>query len=326
MAHKGIPHNAILNYETGNSSPQTWATGGVVNLARDYSMLNRQHWEQTTPQGVPLVYRMAFTFSPIIRPFTDDGTYSDIFGEDANSVQLIALRVAQQNWVQRNGCVKLHHAREKQFAIQGIKKSDRGAYDKTMHLAWDATPGTFLTPKDMDRNDYTAGSWEYSKIILPNDTGGAYINVVGSHGDEESNTAFTRLSIPQMYLASRQQVEADSNSEADDQPKKFSVLNILREYDGHHNTMDEIIDLVRDNQDEPPYDLTDVNGNDCKGVEVARCFLGVSSGLQKTVVVDVPYGLMEIGLLNTFIDAGSDSSLGVHMKAEVLDIFPMGEF
>ena len=326
MAHKGLPHNAILNYTTNAASSATWAAGGVTNFAKDYSMLNRQHWEQTTRQGVPLVYRMALTVSPSIRSFADDGLYSDIFNEDVNLIQIVAFRTAQQNWVQRNGCVKLHHAREKQFSVQGIKKSDRGAYDKTMHIAWDASPGGFLTPWNGDRNDYTDGSWEYSKIILPNDTGGAYINVVDSHGDEESTTAFTTLSIPQMYLASRQQVEADTNSEADDQPKKFSVLNILREYDAHHNTMDEIIDLVRDNQDEPPYDLTDVNGNDCKKIEAGRCFLGVSSGLQKTMVIDVPYGLMEIGILNSYIDTGANLTIGVDIKAEVLDIFPMGEF
>lgn len=222
--------------------------------------------------------------------------------------------------------MKLHHAREKQFSVQGIKKSDRGAYDKTMHIAWDAGPGSYLTPWDGDRNSYTAGSWEHTKIILPNDTGGAYINVVDGHGDEESTTAFTTLSIPQMYLASRKQVDDDSNTDDDDQPKLYSVLNILQQYDAHHNTMDEIIDLARDNQDEPLYDLTDVNGNDCKKIEAGRCFLGVSSGLQKTMVIDVPYGLMEVGILNSYIDTGAQVTIGVDLKAEVLDIFPMGEF
>lgn len=86
MAHKGIPHNAILNYTTNDASSATWAAGGVTNFARDFSMLNRQHWEQTTRQGVPLVYRMAITVSPNIRSFNDDGSYSDIFNEDVNLI------------------------------------------------------------------------------------------------------------------------------------------------------------------------------------------------------------------------------------------------
>lgn len=327
MAHKGIPHNAILNYESGNLSSGTWVVGNKFNLARDYSMLNRQHWGQTTSQGVPLVYRCAITFSPVIAESSGGSDYADIFAKDPNLLQVIRLKTAQQNWVQRNGCVKLHHAREKQFSVQGISKKDRGAYDKTMHVLWSAGPDTFLTPKDGDLSGYTAGSWEYSRIILPNDSGGAYINVVGSHGDEESTTAFDTLSIPQMYLASRRQVEADSNSESgEDQPKKFSVLDILHTYDGHHNTMDEVTDLARDNQDNPPYDLTDVGGNDCKPIEACRVFLGVASGLQKTVVVDIPYGLFEIAGLNVYLDDGGNNVTPVGVKCEVLDIFPMGEF
>lgn len=324
MAHKGLPHNAILNYNSSDISSANWTSAGKLNLARDFSMLNRQHWNQTTPKGVPLVYRVALTFSPSLTPLGSDGSYADIFLEDTNQVQVVTVKTAQQNWVQRNGCVKTHFAREKMFKVQGVKKSDRGSYDKTMHLAWSAGVDTFLTPQDGDRSDYTAGSWEYSKLIMPGDSGGAYLNVIGTHGDEESTTAFTTLSIPQMYLSSRKQVDDDSNTDDDDQPKLYSVLNQLFSLGGHSATMDEIVDMARDNQDEPPYDLAE-DGNDCEPVEAARVFLGITSGVQQTVVVDVPYGLCELQAINTYVDAGANRVNGIDIRAEVIDIFPMGE-
>ena len=324
MAHKGLPHNAILNYNSSAISSAGWTSAGKLNLARDYSMLNRQHWQQTTSKGVPLVYRVALTFSPSLTPFGSDGDYADIFLEDTNQVQVVAVKTAQQNWVQRNGCVKTHFAREKMFKVQGVKKSDRGSYDKTMHIAWSAGVDTFLTPQDGDRDNYTAGSWEYSKLIMPGDTGGAYLNVIGTHGDEESTTAFATLSIPQMYLSSRKQVDDHSNTDDDDQPKLYSVLNQLFALGGHSASMDEVIDMARDNQDEPPYDL-DEDGNDCEPVEAARVFLGITSGVQQTVVVDVPYGLCELQAINTYVDAGAERVNGIDVRCEVLDIFPMGE-
>lgn len=327
MAHKGLPHNAILNYDSDAFSPTGWTSAGKCNLARDYSMLNRQHWQQTTSKGVPLVYRVALTFSPLLTAVDDDGVGAtvDIFQQDEKQVQVIAIKTAQQNWVQRNGCVKTHFARENMFKVQGIKKSDRGAYDKTMHIAWTAGVDTFLTPQDGDRSDYTAGSWEYSKLIFPDDANGAYLNVIGTHGDEESTTAFSTLSIPQLYLSSRKQVDDDTNTDDDDQPKLYSVINKLFALGGHAATQDEVIDLARDNQDEPPYDLAE-NGNDCEPIEAARVFLGITSGVQQTVVVDVPYGLFEIQGVNANTDDGDNSRTnGVSIRTEVIDIFPMGE-
>lgn len=320
---KGLPNNRILNYESDEVSSGGWTLAGKLNFARDFSLINRQHWEQTTRKGVPLVYRMAFTFSPSLTPFGDDGDYADIFKQDLNQIQIVAVKTAQQNWTMRNGTVKTHYARENMFKEQGISKKDRGAYDHTLHLTWSANPDTFLTPIDGDRANYTAGSWEYSKLIFPDDPSGSYIKVVSTHSDEETATAHSNLSIAQMYLSSRKTTDADSNAAGDaDSPTKLSVLNQLMALGGHTATQDEVVDLARDNQDEPPYDLSE-SGNDTEPVESARVFLGITSGVQQTVVVDVPYGMCELAGVNAYMDNGENLTNGFHVRAEVLDIFPM---
>lgn len=322
MAHKGLPHNAVLNYNGGAINSQSWSSSGKCNLAKDFSLTNRQHWEQTTAKGVPLVYRCAFTFSPQLRAFGSDGDYSDIFEEDTNQVQVIAIQTASQNWVMRNAAVKTHAAREKMYKHAGVTKSDRGSYDGTIHYTWEAGPDTFLTPIDGDRDAFTGGSWEYSKLIMPNDTSGAYINVIGTHATEESNETFSTVSLPQMYLSSRKQVDDDSNTDDDDQPAMFSILNKLLAPQ-MHAIQDEVVDLARDNQDEPPYDLAE-DGDWCEPIEAARVYLGITSGVQQTVIIDVPFGLCEVLAINSYVDGGANRTNGVDWKVEVLDIFPMG--
>ncbi len=88
--------------------------------------------------------------------------------------------------------------------------------------------------------------------------------------------------------------------------------------------------LFRSEQDVPPYDLIE-SGDWCEPVESARVFLGVTSGIQKTVVIDIPFGLLELWGMNVYLDDGpatdndSDTN-GMTVRCEVLDIYPMGEY
>lgn len=324
MAHDGIPHNSILNYTSGAISSTTESAAGVLNLPRDVSALNRQHWMQTTPKGVPLIYRVALTFSPTVADGDDANNYNEVFTGDTNMIQMLRVITCNNNWVMRNAAVKTHAARENMFRKTGIKKSDRGAYDNTIHYTWSGSPGSYLDPKDGDKASLTGGSWEYSLLIFGDDSGGSYVKLTGTHATEETTTAFATLSLPQMYLSSRGQIDDDTNTSVTDQPAAFSVLNELL-MSGPVALQDEITDLSRDNQDNPPYDLAE-DGDWTETVESARVFLGVSSGLQQTVVVDVPFGMLDIRGNNLYLDAGQNLTNGVEIRCQVLDVFPMGEF
>lgn len=325
MAHRGIPHSPILNYTSDAISSAAQSAAGKLNLCRDLSATNRQHWPQTTSKGVPLVYTVALTFSPQTADGSDASAYLEVFTGDANMLQRVQVNTAPNNWVMRNGSVKTHAAREMMFRKTGIRKKDRGAYSKTIHYTWSAGVDTFLTPKDGDGNAYTGGSWEYSKLIFGDDSDGSYIKLMGTHATEESATSFSTLSLPQMYLSSRNQVEADTNTDVADQPAAFSVLRELLMSGGVVSLQDEITDEARDIQDEPPYDLAE-DGDWTEPVNSAVVFLGVSSGLQQTVIVDVPFGMLELKGQNCFLDAGWNATNPVEIRAEVIAVRPMGEY
>ena len=108
-----------------------------INLPRDLSLANRKHFDQCSAKGVPLVYHTRITIS---RGITDD--------DDVNAQ--VYLATAQSNWVTRNAAVKTHFAREAMYKNAGVKKSERGRYDKTLKLNFDAASQTWKLPKFND--------------------------------------------------------------------------------------------------------------------------------------------------------------------------------
>jgi hypothetical protein len=145
----------------------------------------------------------------------------------------------------------------------------------------------------------------------------------GNHTTEESEIAFDEISLPQLYLASRKQVRADSNDDVSDQPADHSVLRKLLA-PNFMGTNDEIVDLGRDNQDNPPYDLSQL-GDACEARELARVHIGQRSGISQTVIVDIPFGICEIEVqgFNRNDTYDGEVALPVHLGIHVLEIFPM---
>ena len=144
----------------GETSATSDATTSYLNLARDLSASNRKNFEHTTRKGVPLVYHCKLT------------VYRD-FITDRIGIQNTAIATtAPKNWVFRNGAVKLHAGREKMFRNAGIKKSDRGRYDKTIRYAWNAHNQTWAVPIFLDgTSTFTDfGEWDLSKIAIDQDT------------------------------------------------------------------------------------------------------------------------------------------------------------
>ena len=329
--HKGLPHNTILNYvsTTGSTLSESGA-GDLLNIPRDLSATNRQHWMQTTPKGVPLVYRVAITVSPTVVDNAEDSsggtddTGSHLgFQTDDQLVQRVRVKTTHNNWVMRNASVKVHAAREHMFRKSGVRKSERGTYDNTIHFEWDSVSGTYLPPKDGDGANFTGGSWEFSKLIYDGDADGAFLKLIDTHASEESTTAFAVLSVPQLYLSSRRQVEADTN-DTDDQPAQYSVLRKLFSAN-ETGRLDEIVDMARDNQDQPPYDLAE-DGDMTECVLASECFIGVKYNLQQTMVIDIPFGMCEVQNVQCFLDAGAaNADCNLNYRVQVLDVYPMGE-
>jgi len=306
-----------LLYETGTTSNDTWTGHGSVNLCKDLSFVNRKNHHQTTSKGVPLVYRVALT---LYTSKLDGQSYSAPLASDGYTV--MKLVTVPNTWVHRNAAVKLHAGREAMFRNAGVKKSQRGRYDKTIRYMWDEQNSVWLAPKDGYGASLTGGSWETSIIAAQGDASMTIAVLGNSSADEESAVSFTHISLPEAYLSSRRQILAD-DQDVTDQPAKFSVMNALFLPVGSTaiDTIDDIRDIARDNQDEPPYDLDE--GGDCtEGVEAARAHTGPASGSSSTVYFDAPFGMFEV-YSQHWDAADTGVTSGNAFTVRVLDTYPM---
>ena len=314
-----LPTERNLFYNTGDLSSQTWTGGIKVNLPRDFAAVNRHNVAHTTSKGVPLVYRCAVTIMPTL--VTE--AYNRIFAEDPNMIQVAEIIHAPNTWVTRNAVVKTHAARENMFKQQGVKKSERGAYSRTLRPTWSASPDTFLIPRKGSTSggaDYAMGEWDYS-ALKADDGDLSHLRLVGDSG------------ILSLYLDSRKQISYDSNSGTDatgsdnpddtNQPVDSNILRqLLSPTLGISSKDDEVTALARDEQDNPPYSL-DNNGDHTDPVLAGRQYIGGMAGISHTAVYDIPLGIFEMKALNAYIDTGANATLPFEFKVEVLGIYEM---
>lgn len=321
----------FLSYEStpaANGLDGEEATYTKINFCRDHSATSRGHVQHTTAKGVPLVYRYLVKVYPKLVDMASSGGPDEdttgIIAIDTNALALVQFFGTGNNWVMRNAAVKAHAAREKMFRSSGVSKKERGSYDKTIHYCFSTNSETLLTPQigvtvGIGAN-ITGGNWENSQLIYPDDSSGAFLALTGSHGSEETTTAFTTISLPQLYLSSRGQVPADSNVESDEVPMKHSILNKLLS-PVSTGIQDEVVDLARDEQDVPPYDLAEVDSDFSKPQELGRVLMGGATGNMASCIIEVPFGMLYMG--HQLLNAANDSEQVLDMTFELLDVYEM---
>lgn len=300
-----IPDSA-LNYE------QTVAR--YVNLPRDLATVNRHNVTHTSSKGVPLVYRCAVTITPAVQHGTSasDNWNNVLFG-DNQLIQQCDLAIIPNSWVTRNAIVKTHAARENMFKMQGVKKSERGAYSRTLRMGMAGT--TFLTPQKYDvqaGSDFDVSGWDYS-ALKQDDSDLSLTHVTGDSG------------LLSLYLDSRKQISADSNSDDDNsnQPVDNNILRkLLSPTLGISSRDDDVTALARDEADNPPYSL-DNNGDHTDAILCGTLSIGQQVAFSSTKIIDIPLGLLRCGARNVFVDAGSNIETGFEMSIEVLGVYEM---
>ena len=316
-------------------------TTGKINGARDLSALNRKGVTMTDKKGVPYLYRYAITCYPAIHRSNDGVTSgtSILYGGEAASGQddqIIQLSFlgAPNTWVTRNAGVKIHNARESFLKERGIKKKERGAYDHTIRYKLESSDN-YLDPVHgaptlgsvdgsiADRDTITGGTWDETTLIFPDDSDGATLHLCGGHATEETTSTFTSLCAPQLYLASRGTIDSDSNEEFNSTPQLDSVLHRMMSPVAS-GLQDEIRAEVRDQADNPPYDIAVLNNDQYEMVELGRLQFVSGQASSATCVIDAPYGLFEIqGIAAT---TRSFTNVGVHnleINVELVGMFPM---
>lgn len=279
-----------------------------LNLARDLSALNRKGFEQTTRKGVPLVYHCKLT---IVKNIIDDRP---------NSLLSALPYTAPQNWVTRNGAVKLHAAREKMFSNAGIKKSDRGRYDKSIRYGWNAHNQVWERPIFTDGTGvYTDfGEWDLSKIAIDQDTE-LVPTLFGSVFDESAATTGDSFNMMNAYLNSRRKIQDDDLDSAEGVADHSIIRSMFNVEDA---TDDELAVIADDNQDLPPYDHDAVAGTFTSMVASDIAVCGNHGAPKDTIFFDAPFGLAQLTFTKS-ADAAGDLDGNVLYFIEVLGISEM---
>lgn len=317
-----LPQERYLRYKIDGSTDHDNITRAYyINTCRDMASVNRHNVAQTTSKGVPLVYRMAVTITPsaIIGSNTEsDYNLFEDYG-DRNLVQQADLVTIPSSWVCRNAVVKTHAARESMFKLQGVLKGERGAYSKTMRLGFEGTnflspikPTNFSTP-----GTYDVSGWDYSTLVQDDHASLALTFMTGDSG------------ILSLYLDSRKQISADSNSDDDltNQPVDQNIIRRLLSPTLGISSKDAIVTaLARDEADNPPYSLSN-DGDHTDPVYAGLLTIGQTVGFSSTKVIDVPLGLLKIGFRNIYMGSaapsGTENEQGVDVSVEVLGVYEM---
>ncbi len=306
MAIRMPSQTKLLYYDTANGGvsndgwsalPSGGAGNGRFNLVRDLSFLNRYGLTHTTRDGTPLVYRVRVT----LHGMKYTGTGAAVAGFAGNdSFTTLKIDGVQNTWVMKEAAKSFHAAREKMFADQGIEKRTRGKYSHTIRYNFGGASETFGYPIDGNGDAFNGGTWDLSTLTYDSDVD-FQLSLTGSGDDEESDAfAGTHLSIGHAYLLSRANMPADTNPQTGETPAKFSALKrmLSPQPQGGGGGIDNIQNAARSEQDNPPYEVLDisdsgdVNHDVTEPVELGRLTVGGADGFTRSMVIDVPFGLM----------------------------------
>ena len=330
MAIRMPSQKKLLYYDTDGSgiSNDAWTAlasggvgGGTVCLPKDLSILNRYGLDMTTRKGVPLVYRCRVTLhgmtfagtGPAVAGFRGVQTFQieDEVDNDeeatttvtsADGFTTLKIDGVQNNWAVLEAAKKWHEGREEFLSQAGTEKLARGKYSHTIRYNFDGAGEAFVQPIDGDGGAFNGGTWDTTTIISGDDAS-YQLKLVGT-GDDQETDAFTGsvLNMAHAYLLSRPNQSADTNPQTSETPAKFSALETLVSMGAvYTNRLDEVRTVIRDEQDNPPYEVVDisdsgdVNHDITEPVELGRVAVELGA-VSRSMIVDVPFGLMSCSL------------------------------
>ena len=317
-----LSNDALTNLASGGVS------GGLLNLPKDLSILNRRGYASTTRKGVPLVYQCKVDFYMHNEVGSGPSSENETTGGSGMGVDLQAilkLDGVQNNWVTRNAAVKWQAAREQMLKAAGIRKSDLGAYAHEIRYNYDSNGDVWIMPIDGNGVAFTGGTWDDTKFVTEADPEFS-LKLVGTGNDEDAAINTSAINFAYSYLSSRQQVSADSNLEATETPAVNSILKqILNFGSGVDRAEQSYIETdVKGQGDNPPYDefaSADTDHDITEEVELGRAVAGFGNAYG-SMIVDIPFGLASC---RARVFDAADTALNPSglMCVEVLDIYEM---
>lgn len=229
------PANRFLRYELTNSGTPGTETSHYIDLARDLSRVNRRLYRQGRDYHVKKI--------------------TVVSSNTPNGGNRISVGVAHDTWVTRNAWKRGFETFKmmQKEATKQVSGDIKGTWDD--FKVW-LTPdmengGSILQPVDNGGGAALPGEWVYSKFTTPDGTTSAddfMATLLGTHIG--SAGARRTVSLCRSYAESRSTVNSpDPNvlTAASDDP----LVNVF----DYGTAIDEVIDNMQDDNDEPPYSL-----------------------------------------------------------------------
>ena len=238
------PAVRYLRYELTTSGTPDTETSHYIDLARDLSRVNRRLYRQGRDYHVKRV--------TIVSSNTPNG---------GNRVSLATI---PDSWVSRNAWKR---------GFETFKMMNKDATRQTagdvagtwadfkVYLTEDMKTGDMLQPLDNGGNAYGAGEWTYSIMVSPDATTSAdefSLHMLGDHAPA-GGPLWTSVGLTKSYGESRATVAYGPTvpGVASDDP----LVNVF----DYGTTIDEVIDNLEADNDEPPYDRDNYPGDDANG-------------------------------------------------------------
>ena len=252
------PAVRYLRYEFANSGNVNTETSHYIDLARDISRVNRRLYRQGRDYHVKKI-TIVSSNTPNVGAVTDPTT-----GAVVNNGARVSVSTIPSSWPAREGWKRGFHTwtRMNDIATEQSSGDVSGTWsDFKVYLSNEARSGNVLDPKDNGGNNYSAGEWVYSKMVSPDGTTSAdpfFVHMLGDHSG--SAGAWNSVGLIKSYGESRATVNNGDPSvpgTASDDP----LVNVF----DYGTTVDEVIDYLENDNDNPPYDHDDYPGQDGNG-------------------------------------------------------------